>query len=54
MINGDETEDGTSIFRPDDIITKAEAIKILMNISQIQSRELQDLEYTDIEIDWHK
>lgn len=54
MINGDITEEGIPIFRPDDIITKAEAIKILMNISQIRAEEQQSLLYTDIVVDWHK
>lgn len=54
MINGDSTEEGIPIFRPDDIITKAEAVKILMNISEIQSQQLQELEYEDISVDWHR
>ena len=54
MINGDSTEDGIAIFRPDDFITKAEAVKILMNISEIQSQELGVLQYEDITVDWHK
>jgi hypothetical protein len=53
MINGDQTENGIPIFRPDDIITKAEAVKILMNISKIQALEPQSTKYRDIIVDWH-
>ena len=35
MINGDINEAGENVFRPDDIISKAEAVKILMKLSLI-------------------
>jgi hypothetical protein len=54
MINGDRTEEGIPIFRPDDIITKAEATKILMRISLIQAKQPEDLEYSDITVSWHE
>jgi hypothetical protein len=53
MINGDITEDGISVFRPNDIITKAEATKILMRISMIQAEDTQTTRYSDISVDWH-
>jgi hypothetical protein len=54
MINGDKTEEGIPVFRPNDVITKAEALKILMNISRIDAQEKESLLYTDISVDWHK
>ena len=54
MINGDQTEEGIPIFRPDDIITKSEAVKILMRLSFIQATDPEVLGYNDITVDWHK
>lgn len=42
-----------SVFRPDDVISKSEAVKILMRISDIQALDPQDLSYTDITTSWH-
>jgi len=42
-----------NIFRPNDTISKAEAIKILMKMSNVQAENLEWLEYIDIETDWH-
>jgi len=50
----DRTEDGIKIFRPNDIITKAEAVKILMRLSFIQANNPEPLGYTDITVDWHE
>ena len=54
MINGDQTLDGTPIFRPNDIITKSEAVKILMRLSFIEATNPETLGYNDITVDWHK
>ena len=54
MINGDISEDGSKVFRPDDIITKAEAVKILMRLSLIKATNPEPLSYTDITVDWHE
>jgi len=54
MINGDIDENGNSIFRPNDIITKAEALKVLLRISMIQAKEVSPTSYSDIAVDWHK
>jgi len=43
-----------SVFRPNDIISKAEAVKILMQLSQIQAMNKQTTWYKDINISWHK
>ena len=53
MINGDLDETGNKIFRPDDIISKAEAIKILMRISKIQAQQVEQTTYSDITVAWH-
>ena len=50
IING--YEDGT--FKADQIITKAEATKILMRMALIQSNNLDTLEYEDVSVEWHK
>jgi len=42
------------VFRPNDVISKAEAVKILMQLSKIQAKNLQNTQYTDINISWHK
>ncbi len=54
MINGDISETWAKIFRPNDIITKAEAVKILMRLSLIQATNPEALGYTDITVDWHE
>jgi len=54
MINGDIDENRNSIFRPNDIITKAEAVKILMRLSFITAQNPVILWYTDITIPWHE
>lgn len=54
IANGDIDEFGIPIFRPDDIITKAEAVKILMRMSLVQSVEPDLLLYSDVIVDWHK
>jgi len=53
MINGDIDESWNSVFRPNDIISKAEAIKILMRLSLIESSTLRDLGYKDVTTSWH-
>lgn len=42
------------IFRADDVISRSEAIKILMKVSGIRSDTPQTLAYTDVTVDWHK
>ena len=54
MINGDQRPDGTPIFRPNDIITKSEAVKILMNLSLLQATNPEELWYSDITINWQE
>jgi len=41
------------MFRPNDIISKAEAVKILMRMSLIEAENPELLWYTDITVDWH-
>ncbi len=53
IINGDKTESGIPIFRPDDIISKSEAVKIMMRMSGIQADKPVALGYADIDTDWH-
>jgi hypothetical protein len=45
MINGDRDENGNAIFRPNQIISKAEALKILIRMSAIQSMNTQSTAY---------
>jgi len=54
MINGDRDEAWNKIFRPNDIISKAEATKILMKLSQITVQNPTGLWYTDIETSWQR
>lgn len=54
MVNGDRDERGEAVFRPDDIISKSEAVKILMRVSMIEAQNTQATLYTDITEDWHK
>ncbi len=42
------------IFRPDDVISKAEAVKILMKLSLIEATDPQPLGYNDITVNWHE
>jgi len=42
-----------SVFRPNDVISKAEAIKILMKMSGIQAITPEQLWYRDVTTDWH-
>jgi len=53
MINGDIDETWNSIFRPNDIISKSEAVKILMRLSFIQANNPVELSYSDISVQWH-
>lgn len=41
------------VFRPNDIISKSEALKILMRMSNLQAENPQKLLYSDIDTDWH-
>jgi len=41
------------VFRPNDVISKSEALKILMKMSNISVDEPQLLLYSDIETSWH-
>ncbi len=54
MINGDIDENGNSVFRPNDVISKAEAVKILMRLSLIDVNNPVNLWYTDITTSWHE
>jgi len=45
-------QDGT--FKPQELITKAEALKILLRMAYIQTQDTDPLGYTDIETEWHK
>ena len=50
IING--FEDGT--FKAEQLITKAEALKILLRMAYIQTQDTDPLGYTDIETQWQK
>ena len=50
IING--YADGT--FKPEQIITKAEATKILMRMAMVQANTLENMSYADVSVDWHK
>jgi hypothetical protein len=54
MINGDIDKNGNSVFRPNDIISKAEAVKLLMRLSVIDVNNPVNLGYTDITTPWHE
>jgi len=41
------------VFRPNDVISKAEALKILMRMTNVQAENTQELLYADITTDWH-
>lgn len=53
IVNGDSDEAGNPIFRPNDVISKAEAVKVLMRMSMIQAWEPVSLWYSDITTSWH-
>ena len=54
MINGDIDKNGNSVFRPNDIISKAEAVKILMKLSLIAVNNPVNLGYNDLTTLWHE
>ena len=41
-------------FKPNQVITKAEATKILMRMAMVQANTLENMSYTDVLVDWHK
>jgi hypothetical protein len=41
------------VFRANDVISKAEAMKILMRMAKVQAKTQDPIRYTDIVIDWH-
>ena len=41
-------------FKPNQVITKAEATKILMRMAMVQANTLENMSYTDVSVDWHK
>lgn len=49
MIHG--YDDGS--FKPNEFISKAEAVKILMKISMIYANNPEQISYNDIEVNWH-
>lgn len=53
IINGDVDSAGNPVFRQNDVISKIEALKILLNLSKIASLNPQSLQYNDITVDWH-
>jgi len=54
LINGDRDEQWNPRFRPNDVITKLEAIKIILNMSEIQVDQRLKTNYKDIKIPWHR
>lgn len=54
LINGDTDANGNPIFRPNDFITKLEALKIIVNMSAIQVDQRLRTNYNDIRIPWHR
>lgn len=41
------------VFRSNDVISKSEAMKILMRMANIQATSPEELDYIDITTDWH-
>jgi hypothetical protein len=54
IVHGNTTESGTEIFEPNSFISKAEAIKMMMNIAFVSVDTEDSSGYTDIEVDWHE
>ena len=54
MIDGNIDAQWNKVFRPNDAITKIEALKILMRLSSIQVDNPVELGYDDIFIEWQK
>jgi len=54
MVDWDIDTNGWKVFRPNDIISKAEAVKILLKLSLIQSHNPWFLGYRDIQVGWHE
>jgi hypothetical protein len=54
LISGDTNINDESVFRPNDIITKLEALKIIINLSTIQPQKTVATQYDDIKILWQK
>jgi len=46
-------ETSYKVFRPNDVISKSEALKILMRMSNVSADDPQELLYADITTDWH-
>lgn len=45
---------GEKVFRPNDTITKVEALKIILRLSEIETQDLLESEYSDIKVQWHE
>jgi hypothetical protein len=54
LINGSKDSNGNRVFRPNDYTTKLEAIKIILNMSELQIDARLATNYNDIEIPWHR
>lgn len=54
IITWDLDLDWNLIFRPNDYITRIEAIKIILNLSTLELNITTKSSYKDIDIDWHK
>jgi len=54
LINGDTDTEWNPRFRPNDVITKLEAIKIILNMSEIQVDQRLRTNYNDVRIPWHR
>ncbi|MFA5917234.1 MAG: S-layer homology domain-containing protein [Candidatus Gracilibacteria bacterium] len=48
LINGDVDNNGNPIFRPNDYVSNAEALKILIKISNLQVQNPVEISYTDV------
>lgn len=54
LVNGDTNSKWERIFRPNDVITKLESLKIIMNLSSLKPSQRITTNYLDIKIPWHK
>jgi hypothetical protein len=54
MISGDKNASGQSIFRPNDPISKAEALKMLINVSNLNVDKNIQSTYFDLHWNWYE
>ncbi len=54
IINWDRDRNWNPVFRPNDYVSNAEALKIILRISNIQIENLDEISYTDVDrSSWH-